>query len=88
MLRTEREPAAPDEEGVFGWYAGDVARTPSETLVLGSSCWIPVLWSASPTEIWALQSQSSHGKNTIAVGPLSKALNPTLLPGEIGPWLI
>ncbi|KAG9342147.1 hypothetical protein JZ751_017147 [Albula glossodonta] len=29
---------------------------------------------------------SSHSKNTIAVGPLSKALNPTLLPGGIGPW--
>ncbi|KAG9329200.1 hypothetical protein JZ751_012674 [Albula glossodonta] len=28
---------------------------------------------------------SSHSKNTIAVGPLSKALNPTLLPGELGP---
>ncbi|KAG9338866.1 hypothetical protein JZ751_025306 [Albula glossodonta] len=36
---------------------------------------------------WRLKSQSSHSKNTIAVGPLSKALNPTLLPGEIGPWL-
>ncbi|KAG9346339.1 hypothetical protein JZ751_006650 [Albula glossodonta] len=34
---------------------------------------------------WWFKSQSSHSKNTIAVGPLSKALNPTLLPGEIGP---
>ncbi|KAG9345775.1 hypothetical protein JZ751_008920 [Albula glossodonta] len=29
---------------------------------------------------------SSYSKNTIAVGPLSKALHPTLLPGGIGPW--
>ncbi|KAG9339274.1 hypothetical protein JZ751_023974 [Albula glossodonta] len=36
---------------------------------------------------WWLKPQSSHSKNTIAVGPLSKALNPTLLPGGTGPWL-
>ncbi|KAG9335087.1 hypothetical protein JZ751_005763 [Albula glossodonta] len=35
---------------------------------------------------WQLKPQSSHSKNTSAVGPLSKALNPTLLPGGIGPW--
>ncbi|KAG9346804.1 hypothetical protein JZ751_007145 [Albula glossodonta] len=37
---------------------------------------------------WWPKPQSSHSRNTIAVGPLSKALNPTLLPGEIGPWLV
>ncbi|KAG9355363.1 hypothetical protein JZ751_000201 [Albula glossodonta] len=37
---------------------------------------------------WWLKPQSSHSKNTIAVGPLSKAPNPTLLPGGIGPWHI
>ncbi|KAG9346246.1 hypothetical protein JZ751_008071 [Albula glossodonta] len=36
---------------------------------------------------WWLKPQSSHSKNTTAVGPLSKTLNPTLLPGGIGPWL-
>ncbi|KAG9339592.1 hypothetical protein JZ751_023483 [Albula glossodonta] len=41
------------------------------------------LW-VCPVSIGSNGVGSSHSKNTSAVGPLSKALNPTLLPGRIG----
>ncbi|KAG9350554.1 hypothetical protein JZ751_026920 [Albula glossodonta] len=47
----------------------------------------PPPWAASPPrKSWQFKHQSSHSKNTVVVGPLSKALNPTLLPGGIGAW--